>query len=440
MFSSKSTKDNVKGNSNKDTVVAIDIGTHKVRLLAGKKVDGQQAKAIYYGEKESRGIVSGSVCDLSRISECLSALVQDYEQKTQSALTHCNIGISGRHIDSRNETGSSVVASGIVTQQDKNKAIELARAVKIKEGNHIIHVIPQNYEVENNEAITNPIDLHAMRLGVNVHLISCSIDQENNFRTAIQKLSPNVEIDNVIYSGLAAADAVLTDAQKELGVCLIDFGEGTVDVCVYDKKKLIISFSLDRGGQRITEAIASEFHIPTQYAQYIKEQYGVAYREFLTPEDQLKQYRINASFTEGIDNNILVERGRLADVIQASVMDIFQSICSNIEKYTRYRSDYLQLSAGFVITGGGALLQGIETLAARGLNPSDNSGLVGVKIGTPIGYETHESLSSPEMAVPIGLMNYSPIVDEDNQGDEVVPKTKVGSMFKGIVDWFKKEF
>ncbi|SPT69359.1 Cell division protein FtsA [Anaerobiospirillum thomasii] len=443
MFKAKNTKDSVKNNSSRDTVVAIDIGSSKIRLIAGNIAEDGNLNITYYTERYSDGIISGAVSDLQRVSEILSEIVQQYESDNKTTLMHCNIGISGKHIDSKNERGDIVVPSGIVSAIDKSKAIEMARSVKVKDGNHIIHVIPQSYELDNNYMVSNPIDQYAMRLGVNAHIISCAESQENNFRAAIEKVSPNVEIDNVIFSGLASANAVLTEPQKELGVCLIDFGEGTVDVCVYDRNKLVATFSLDRGGRSITEAIASEFHIPLSYAEELKKQYGVAFAKYLSDEDYNQLYNINASFADGVENNVIVKRGRLAEVIQNALMDIFNSICNNIEYLARQSPDAYNLSVGFVLTGGMANLPGIDILASSGLQPDrdvDSTRLVGVKIGIPLGVEAKSELADPSMAVPIGLLRYMPVIESVHKEDGVQPNSKVGKMFRAVTDWWKKEF
>lgn len=426
------------------TLVAIDLGSSVIRIVAGEVQNDGQVTITYYSQIPSIGIIAGSVCDLPALSNALSTFVNEYETQTQSSLEHCVINITGFHIKSYNDEGNATVQSRVVSVIDKNKAIENARSVRPPDGNHIIHVIPQNYIVENNADVINPIGLHAMRLGVAVHLITCSKDQEQNFRSAITSLSSNVAVDQVVFSGIAAADAVLTEAEKEIGVCLIDFGGGTVDVCVYDKKKLVISFSIDRGGNKITEAIASEFHVPLYMAELLKTRHGVAHRDLMTEEEyQNHLYKIPARIEDGLEEDVFIDTIIMADVIARGIGDICNSICNVIERHVReLKSGHLNLGAGFVITGGMAKLRGVDKLVASCLNPRHNGIPAKVKIGRCIGVTGDEpQIRDPDHAVSVGLLRFSKFASDENSAkEEDVPQGKGKRTLKAIKDWLSKEF
>lgn len=427
-----------------DPLVAVDIGSSKIRLLAGEVNDSGEINVIYFKEIPSAGMVNGAVSDLNELSDKLSELVHDYESATEFTFSHCIIGISGRHIMSENELGNATVPTHRVTEQDRQHAIAHASSIKFSDLNHIIHVLPQTYEIDDAKDITNPIGLSAMRLGVVVHLIACNEDQENNLRSAIERLSPNISVDQVIYSGIAAADAVLSQNDKDLGVCLIDYGEGTVDVSVYENSNLVLTFGLEYGGRRMTRDIATRFGVPLRTSEIIKIKHGVAHPGLLDEREANTILSIPVRHTE---EKVLIGRIELANTVGLLLSDTFNQIRNRLELYTRSTGQQLALGAGFVLTGGVAKTVGICRLGSIKLSPQEGSFKVLVRVGEPRGVITDfDEMLSPDCATVVGLLRfgYAALQDSDKtRRMEEERKRNSNSIVKAVSSfkaWLSREF
>lgn len=414
MLFSRGKKASAQKANAQDPLVAIDIGTYKVRLIAGMVSDNGEVEVSYYDEVPSQGMVGGSVSDLNALSEVLSGLVQKYEKTTQSKFSHCFVGISGKHIESRNEVGEATVPTHTITEADRENALQHASSIKIADYKHIIHVVPQaymtdvmrdNFESEKNAYIINPIGMSAMRLSVGVHLIACDEDQENNLRSAVENLSPDAVVDHVIFNGLAAADAVLTQAEKDIGVCLIDFGGGSVNVAVYHDGKLILTFGLGLGGISITKAIATHFGLPLNVSDIIKCDYGVAHSSYLGEGPDL--IAVSPLDSDKEEDKVIVLKQTLANVIGYKLSDIFALISNRIDNYSRSIKEPIAIGAGYVITGGVSQTRSIALFAANQLKPKNSkiATFVKTRVGLPRGVVgNYDELNSPECATAIGLL------------------------------------
>ena len=430
----------IERGTERSLLIGIDIGTSWLRLIAGT-VDADGAVTVrFYREVKSSGMNAGSVSDLFALSDALTLLMQDVEPKLGHALDHCLLGIAGRHIESRNEHGTATVQNRIVSRVDRDHCIENARSVKLTEGNHIIHVIPQFYTCDNGSEIINPIGLSAMRVEVQVHIISCSRDQENNLRSAIQRVSSDVMIDRFVFTGIAAADAVLSLDDKNIGVCLIDYDAGTVNVAVYDRQRLIISFGLERGGNAITRAIALRYGLPLSLAEEIKCKYGAASSTLLSESDRKMSLQVSVGGADGQDEKVFISKADLADVIASGLQDVFNAVSDQIEHCSRDMGIVLNLGAGFVLTGGVAKTRSIEKLATLALSPNGYD-LVKVKVGNPRGVTwCDDSPVGPDKAVSVGLLRFGRSdLDDRLQGEQGAQQEKGSSLWAKIKEWFHKE-
>lgn len=424
-----------------EPLYALDIGTSKIRLIEGNVLSTGELEISYYADIPSSGMVNGSVSDLNKLSEQISTLIQRYKQDTEKSFSKCFIGIAGRHILSQNEKGFATVPSHKVTEVDRENALEHARSAKFSEYNHLLHVIPQAYEIDDITDIDNPVGLSTLRLGVGVHLIACNEDQENNLRAAFEKLDNKIQIEHVIYNGIAAADAVLTQEEKEIGVCVIDFGGGTINVAVYDRSKLVLTFGLDKGGSNVTRDIATNFSIPLRSAEVIKLGYGVAHPYLLSEKEASAHLAINEP-----EDKILILRRNLSTVVGISLSDLFSTISDRLDRYRQSYGLDLSIGAGFVLTGGVASTTGITTLASNKLTDPDGT-RAKVRVGLPrnvIG--NYEELKSPDMATAIGLLRFGHALRRDKLNKNLVIKElkKNNSMFSRALiwtkDWLSKEF
>lgn len=362
-----------------DALVALDIGSSKIRLIAGEVNEDGFLSLTYYAECHSEGVVNGAITDLTKLSHQIALLVADYKENGRD-LTHCYIGIAGRYIKSANLQGGTVVPTHAVTEADREHAIENAAANRFSEYQRIIHIIPQSYQIGDTREIVNPIDLSAQRLDVSIHAISCDEDQEQNLRRAISMISSDISVDHVIYNGIAAADAVLSEEDKAIGVCLVDWGGGAINVALYDKSCLIHTFGLDYGGARITREIATRFGLPLGIAEYLKRNYGVAHPKLLPEKDKDMMLKVPLD-PRNPEEVAYIAYKDLANVIAYSMIDTLQLIQQRIETFKRSQNMRDNFGSGYVFTGGVPATPGFEhlatsKLAVNGLKPK-------IRVGKP---------------------------------------------------------
>lgn len=426
-----------------DPLVAVDIGTSKIRLIAGSVDEENIVNISYYAEVSSSGVSNSSVSSIDKLADKLAELIDDYENKTGRAFSHCVMGISGRHIESCNESGSATVPTSYVTVSDRDHAIEDVRAIVFGEYKHLIHLIPNSYTLSGTTTRDDPINMRGSRLKVNAHLINCNEDQESNFRSAFTKLTKSFNIDHVIYSGIAAADAVLTEEEKEIGVCLIDIGGGSVNVSVYDQNDLVMTFGVEQGGTGITREIATRYGIPLSTAEMIKVNYGLAHPALLTEENKNKGLSIPVNNGE---EPRAVAFSDLAKVIGLKLSDILKIVSDRIDHKKRTEGIDITLGAGFVLTGGVACTRGMATLASNMLAPRDSSQRVKARVGIPCGVTGSDEVAKPDCATAVGLLRFANSLtaqEHRNLAMQKEEKASNGVIKRGytwIRNWLAHEF
>lgn len=429
-----------------DPLLAVDIGSSKIRLIAGTVEDGGEVHVLYYRDYPSAGVTNGAVSDIDKLSARLSQLVLDYKEAMDLPFEHCVINISGGQIISANNSGQCAVSTRKVTEVDRLNAINVARSVEFDQENHIIHVIPQNYETDSSSEVTNPLDMSSLRLKANVHLIACNESQENNLRTAFERVSPNIKIDEVLYSGLAAADAVLSQEDKDIGVCLIDLGGGTINVALYDRGKLVFSLGRADCGGRITRDIATSCGIQLKPAEFLKINCGVAHPMLLEDPD------VGYAFTPHADSKeqLKVSGQALARSICLSLWDIFGIVNNKIDAFTKNEAVNVALGAGVVLTGGVANTKGIVPLGLSFFENDGKNRKIKVRVGVPRGFDVgsgvDEDLKNPEYATAIGMLRLAAAIDRDRARDRKAlsdfknSNRSFAKLLSSIKNWLNREF
>lgn len=444
-------KASTKEADTQEPLVAIDIGSYRIRLIAGMVSDTGEVDVVYYDERPSQGMFNGSVSDLHALSGVLSDLVQSYESATSNHFKRCMVSIAGKHIESRNEKGEATVPSHTITENDRKNALQHARSIKIADHTHLIHVIPQAYMTDvmrdsygsdySHDYITNPLGMSAMRLSVGVHLIACDEDQDSNLRAAVEQLSADATVEHVIFTGIASADAVLTQAEKEIGVCLVDLGEGTVNVAVYNDGKLILTFGLSLGGSAITKDIATRFGIPLHIADVVKCRVGTAH--YVPQENDHPM----VSITTEEEEQLCFMCSDLSGVIIYKLTDIFAMVCNRIDNFARTIKEPIALGAGFVLTGGVANTDELDYFVKKRVKFKEVSSLSNkVRIGVPRGVKgNYEILNSPESATAVGLLRLGHnILQEENHEQLKAAERKrqngvIAKTWRTIKDWLSQE-
>jgi cell division protein FtsA len=370
------------------TIVGIDVGTTKVCTLVGEVYEDDQLRIIGVGVAPSRGLRKGVVVNVHEATEAISASVRKAERISGYQITSAFVGLGGGHIsaiNSRGVVGISRSARGI-SDFDIERALDAARAIAIPHNREIIHTIPRGYVVDGQEGVKDPLGMQGIRLEVEAHIVTGASTSVSNLVKCVR--GTGVEIDDLILQSLGSGEAVLRDAEREMGVILADVGGGTTDIAIFIEGSIWHSIVLGTGGEHLTHDVAVGLRTPLSAAEELKIKYGHALPSSLTTDEMIEV----TSFGNGARE--AVSRMRLAEVLEARAEEIILLILREVK-----RSGYDGLlAAGLVLCGGSAELAGFKELANQMLQ-------LPVRIGAPHDLQgLTDVLESPAYATAVGLL------------------------------------
>lgn len=470
MLNMKKKNNNAVAKSDKEELItALDIGSSHLRLLSGYVGPDKQIRIRGYKEIKSVGYSNGEINDIGKLAGSIASIVQQFQNEYGIEVKDVVTGVPGHVIQGENQQGNITVSSGQVTETDRNRAIENA-AAGLQQLNRndfvVIHKNPQNYSTESSENIVNPIGFYAKRLDVNVHFIGCKGLYKKNIEQAVSMISSNIHTKNVIYVGNAVSAAAITENEKEIGVIQADIGGGTISFTVYDAGKQLISQGISDGGDYITNSIAREFAIPKQSAEELKLKYGIASPDII-PDDQ-KNYQLKVEVPTQFSNQteeVTITLGELSAVIYRCLGSMFELLFQRITSHGKSFLKSLDIGAGVVLTGGTAMLRGIDTVLSDYINyytqnPANeflhcNSK---VRIGVPVGLRMCDDIripnelrnsmapgivARPDQAVVFGLLRvakFDNLEQYSNSRSRNYDSDEVGKGFLGnFKNWMKRE-
>ena len=470
MLNMKKKNNNAVAKSDKEELItALDIGSSHLRLLSGYVGPDKQIRIRGYKEIKSVGYSNGEINDIGKLAGSIASIVQQFQNEYEIEVKDVVTGVPGHVIQGENQQGNITVSSGQVTETDRNRAIENA-AAGLQQLNRndfvVIHKNPQNYSTESSENIVNPIGFYAKRLDVNVHFIGCKGLYKKNIEQAVSMISSNIHTKNVIYVGNAVSAAAITENEKEIGVIQADIGGGTISFTVYDAGKQLISQGISDGGDYITNSIAREFAIPKQSAEELKLKYGIASPDII-PDDQ-KNYQSKVEVPTQFSNQteeVTITLGELSAVIYRCLGSMFELLFQRITSHGKSFLKSLDIGAGVVLTGGTAMLRGIDTVLSDYINyysqnPANeflhcNSK---VRIGVPVGLRMCDDIripnelrssmapgiaARPDQAVVFGLLRvakFDNLEQYSNSRSRNDDSDEVGKGFLGnFKNWMKRE-
>ena len=470
MLNMKKKNNNAVAKSDKEELItALDIGSSHLRLLSGYVGPDKQIRIRGYKEIKSVGYSNGEINDIGKLASSIASIVQQFQNEYGIEVKDVVTGVPGHVIQGENQQGNITVSSGQVTETDRNRAIENA-AAGLQQLNRndfvVIHKNPQNYSTESSENIVNPIGFYAKRLDVNVHFIGCKGLYKKNIEQAVSMISSNIHTKNVIYVGNAVSAAAITENEKEIGVIQADIGGGTISFTVYDAGKQLISQGISDGGDYITNSIAREFAIPKPSAEELKLKYGIASPDII-PDDQ-KNYQIKVEVPTQFTNQteeVTITLGELSAVIYRCLGSMFELLFQRITSHGKSFLKSLDIGAGVVLTGGTAMLRGIDTVLSDYINyytqnPANeflhcNSK---VRIGVPVGLRMCDDIripnelrssmargiaARPDQAVVFGLLRvakFDNLEQYSNSRSRNDDSDEVGKGFFGnFKNWVKRE-
>ena len=379
-----------------ELVVGIDVGTTKICTIVGE-VRADSIHAVGIGIEPSRGMKKGVVNDVPALTQAISASVHKAERSSGYEIGRAFVSVAGAHIDSKNSRGVVGINSPRGVQiGDLERAMDAARAVAIPHNREVLHVIPRNYTLDGQDGIRSPLGMHGFRLEVEAHIVMASSTSLQNLQKCVE--GAGVYVDRFILNPLASGDVVLTDAEREMGVMVIDIGGGTTDIAIFIDGSVWHTAVIAVGGNHVTSDIAQLLHLPFEIAEGVKNQYGHSNPAEIDP----KELFMVPSFGE--EQMSQVQRADLAHIINARVEELFQLVLKEV-KYSAY--DGL-LAAGAVLTGGGAQLPGIKPVASdvlkmpvRVAGPERLSGMA-------------DQLRSPSYSTSVGLLRLGLMMDNED--------------------------
>lgn len=418
----KTTDDNI--------IVGLDIGTATISALVGELLPDGQINIIGAGTSLSRGMDKGGVNDLESVVKSVQRAVDQAALMAECSINNVFLSLSGRHIASRIEKGMGTISDEEVSQDDMDRAIHTAKSIKIGDEQRILHVIPQEFTIDYQEGIKNPLGLSGVRMEVSVHLISCHNDMARNISKAVERCGLKVE--QLIYSGLASSNAVITDDERELGVCVVDIGAGTMDVSIWTGGALRHTEVLSYAGNSVTSDIAFAFGTPISDAEEIKVKYGCALSELVSKDDT-----VNVPSVGGRPSRSL-QRQTLSEIIEPRYTELMGLVNKTIDSVQeKLREDGIKhhLAAGIVLTGGAAQIEGLVECAERVFRNQ-------VRVGKPLNVSgLTDYVKEPYHSTAVGLLHYAKDSQINDETEYSEPKRKaVSSLFGRLRNWIQKEF
>lgn len=411
-------------------IVGLEVGTTKVVAVVGEVLPDGVVNVIGTGVSPAKGIDRGSITDLDAAVSSIQRAIEEAESVSECQIIGVTLAITGQHIAPLNESGADPL-SGSVSSDNIAKAVHNAQAVKLPDGLELLHVIPQEYKVDRLPATKNPLGLSGVRLTAQVHLIACHQDWLRNLRNAVER--SKLKIDQVVYSGLASGYSVLTEDEKELGVCLIDIGGGTMDILVYTDGALRFSKVIPFAGNNVTDYIAQVFTTARGEAESIKINYGSA----VTPPTANAEKKFDVAGLGGRVPRTFTKE-QLSTVTSRCYNDLLglvQQELMHLRNELYQKGIKQDLIAGIVLTGGGSQIEDIVK-CAKSIFGSQ------VRVGKPLNITgLTDYVNKPQYATVLGLLQYSHYNSETNADPRPNPiPDGVERWFKGAVKWVKSNF
>ncbi len=369
-------------------IVGLDIGTHKVAAIVAEATDEGRLDVIGIGQAESKGLRKGVVINLEATVESIKRVVEEAELMAGVEIGSAYVGVAGTHVRGFNSRGVVAVSgkNRVIEAEDVRRAVEAAKSVSIPMDREILHVLPQEFVVDDQDGIGDPTGMTGTRLEVNVHAITCSSTALQNTITCVNRAG--LEVIDTVLTQIAAAEAVVTPDEKELGVALVDVGGGTTDIAIFEKGALWHTAVLQVGGEHFTNDVAVALRTPVGEAEKIKKKHGCALTSMVPEEDSIEVPSVGGRKPR------IMARQVLGDVIQARAEEICQLVLTEIRRAGFDRS----LNSGVVLTGGGAILEGLPEIAEQLFD-------MPVRRGTPSGIGgLVDVVASPVYATAVGLV------------------------------------
>ena len=370
----------------KNLIVGLDIGTSKIVAIVAELQPEGTLKVIGLGQHTSRGLKKGVVINIESTMQSIQRALEEAELMADCKINNVYTGIAGSHIKSLNSHGMVKIKDAEVSQMDVDRVIETARAIALPADQQILHILTQEFIIDGQEDVREPLGMSGMKLEVKVQIVTGAVAAAQNIVKCIKRCG--IEVSDLILQPLASSLAVLTDDEKELGVCLVDRGGGTTDIAVFKQGAIRHTAVVPIAGDQMTNDVAVAFRTPTQSAEEIKIKHGCALRQLADPREVVE--------VPGVDGReprqLLVQT--LAEVLEPRVVELYEMVLNELRRSGMED----MIASGIVITGGSAMMRGMVELGEEIFH-------MPVRLGMPryVG-GLSEVVSNPRYATAVGLV------------------------------------
>jgi len=407
--------------ADKNVIVGLDIGTSKVVALVGEITADGAIEVVGLGSQPSRGLKKGVVVNIESTVQSIQRAVEEAELMADCEINAVYAGIAGSHVRSLNSHGVVAIRDREATHGDVEHVIDAAKAVAIPADQRILHVLPQEFIIDGQEGIRDPIGMSGVRLEAKVHIVTGADSAAQNIIKCVQRCGLVVE--DVVLEQLASSFAVLTEDEKELGVCLVDVGGGTTDIAVFGNGAIRHTAVIPIAGDQVTNDIAVSMRTPTQYAEDIKIRYACALSQLANPDESIEVPSVGDRPARRL------ARQTLAEIVEPRYEELFNLIREELR-----RSGFEEMiAAGIVLTGGSARMEGAIELAEEIFHVPVRLGLPGHVKGLS------DVVRNPIYSTGVGLLLYARENSAASSGAAALGGNVAG-VFGRMKSWFKGNF
>jgi cell division protein FtsA len=403
--------------TDKELLVALDIGTSKVVAIVGEVQEDGELEVIGFGSHPSRGLKKGVVVNIESTVHSIQRAVEEAELMAGCEIQSVYTGIAGSHVRSLNSHGIVGIRDREVGPGDVDRVIDAARAVPIPADQRILHVLPQEFIIDGQEGIRDPIGMSGVRLEARVHMVTGAASAAQNIVKCVQRCG--LEVEDIVLEQLASSFSVLTEDEKELGACLVDIGGGTTDIAVFHDGAIKHTAVIPIAGDQVTNDIAISLRTPTQYAEEIKIKYACALSQLANRDETIEVPSV------GDRPSRRLARHTLAEVVEPRYEELFTLIANELR-----RSNFEDIiAAGVVLTGGSSKMEGAVELAEEVFH-------MPVRLGMPQFVKgLGEVVRNPIHATGVGILIYAR--DKAERGVDTAVRGGLREVWSRMKAWFQ---
>ncbi len=405
----------------KNLIVGLDIGTSKIVAIVAELQPEGTLKVIGLGQHVSRGLKKGVVVNIESTMQSIQRALEEAELMADCKINNVFTGIAGSHIKSLNSHGMVKIKDAEVSQMDVDRVIETARAIALPADQQILHILTQEFIIDGQEDVREPLGMSGMKLEVKVHIVTGAVAAAQNIVKCIKRCG--IEVSDLILQPLASSLAVLTEDEKELGVCLVDIGGGTTDIAVFKQGAIRHTAVVPIAGDQMTNDVAVAFRTPTQSAEDIKIKHGCALRQLADPREV-----VEVPGVDGRDPRQLSVQ-TLAEVLEPRVVELYELVLNELRRSGMED----MIASGIVITGGSAMMRGMVELGEEIFH-------MPVRLGMPryVG-GLSEVVSNPRYATGVGLVLMGKQQLERHISGQL-ESSSFGRILERMKSWFQGNF